>query len=281
MLKIFKKLRKRLRVWDLYIDKLQYKLEDIEQRLIEGNKQFINLQCDIKQEFTKQDERLINLECNTNIIYSIRNELTFIKILLQENSNSNSVFNSIYKNNYWGQGSGPGSNEQFCAGYVEFLQDFFKKYYIKSIVDCGCGDWQFSKNINFNGIDYKGFDVASFVVENNSKNYHKENIQFFLYDGDFSTLPSADLIICKDVLQHLPNAKIKEFIANLHKYKFALITNDIAENVNGDISLGGYRCLDLRKEPFNLNMQILYTLHRMPKAPDMPVMLWENKDLKA
>lgn len=160
---------------------------------------------------------------------------------------------------------------------MAFLQDFFRKNNIKSIVDCGCGDWQFSQNINFEGIDYKGFDVASFVVENNIKNFQKEHINFFLYDGDFNALPEADLIICKDVLQHLPNAKVKEFIANLHKYKFALITNDIGEKFNYDISLGGYRCLDLRQPPFKLEAKIVHTIKRMPKAPDMPVMLWENK----
>lgn len=165
---------------------------------------------------------------------------------------------------------------------MAFLQDFFKTHKIKSIVDCGCGDWQFSKNIDFSGISYKGFDVADFVISQNNAKYKKENVNFFLYNGDFSTLPSADLIICKDVLQHLPNAKIKEFIDNLHKFRFALITNDISgyygdELTNADIMIGGYRALDLRDEPFNLHCNVVHSIVRMPYAPNMLVMLWERQ----
>ena len=159
---------------------------------------------------------------------------------------------------------------------MAFLQDFFKQHNIKSIVDCGCGDWQFSKNIDFSGIDYKGFDVANFVIERNNATYKKDNVNFFLYNGDFSLLPSADLLLCKDVLQHLPNAKIQEFIANLHKFKFALITNDIDEIVNVDTSPDSGRALDLRQEPFNLNLEVVYSILRKPIRADMLVMLWAN-----
>lgn len=192
----------------------------------------------------------------------------------------NLTFNSIYKANLWGCGSGPGSDEKFCANYVKFLQDFFKEKKISSVVDCGCGDWQFSKNIDFSGVDYKGFDVASFVIERNINQFQKENINFFLYNGDFSLLPHADLIICKDVLQHLNNEKIKEFIANLHRFKFALITNDIDKNVNGDCLNGGYRVIDLRQAPFNLDLEVVFEFIRMPKAPNMLTMLWENPKFK-
>lgn len=215
---------------------------------------------------------------------TIEFNLSFIEELLIESNKDNhlnAVFNTIYKTQYWGNGSGSGSDENLCAGYVAFLQDFFVKHNIKSVVDCGCGDWQFSKNIDFSGIDYKGFDVASFVVERNLATYKRENVNFFLYNGDFSLLPSADLLICKDVLQHLSNAKIQEFIDNLHKFKFALITNDISgydmsEAINTDINTGECRGLDLRKEPFKLDCKVVHIL-RMPNAPEKPVMLWKNQ----
>lgn len=208
-------------------------------------------------------------------------QLSFVKELLIENNkdNPNAVFNTIYKTNAWGKGSGSGSDALLCAAYVKFLQDFFAKHKIKSVVDCGCGDWQFSRYIDFSGIDYKGFDVASFVIEQNTKVFQRENVNFTLYNGDFTLLPSADLLICKDVLQHLSNAKIQEFLGILPRFKFALITNDIAQNVNDDISTGDYRALDLRLKPFNLDLKVVHSILRMPNAPDMPVMLWENKSL--
>ena len=217
--------------------------------------------------------RLTALESNTSFIK---------QLLIESDKNSlNSVFNTIYKTNAWATGSGPGSDEKLCAGYVAFLQDFFKRHNIKSIVDCGCGDWQFSKNIDFSGIDYKGFDVANFVIMRNNATYKKDNVSFSLYNGDFALLPSADLLICKDVLQHLPNAKIQEFIDNLHKFKFALITNDISgyyadSATNKDIVVGDYRALDLRQKPFSVDCRVVHSILRMPNAPDMLVMLWTN-----
>lgn len=209
-----------------------------------------------------------------------QNSLIYQALIEANGDKLNFVFNSIYRANLWGCGSGPGSNEELCADYVNFLQNFFKEKKISEVVDCGCGDWQFSKNIDFSGIEYKGFDVASFVIEQNINRFQKENINFFLYDGNFNSLPSADLLICKDVLQHLNNIKINEFIANLSRFKFALITNDIAENVNSDCLNGRYRALDLRKAPFNLPLKVVFEITRMPKAPNMLTMLWENPKFK-
>ena len=212
-------------------------------------------------------------------------EVQFIKNLLlkQSANNLNTLFDVVYETNYWGSGSGSGSNENLCQGYVAFLQEFFKTYHIKSIVDAGCGDWQFSKNIDFSGITYQGFDVASFVINANTPRYSKDNISFHLYDGDFSKLPSADLLICKDVLQHLPIAKIQEFITILPRFKYALITNDIGTNNNTEILPTQGRTLDLREDPFYLDCSIVFEIQEnCPKSwgiKSKPVMLWKNPKL--
>lgn len=211
--------------------------------------------------------------------------MQFIKNLLlkQSANNLNTLFDVVYETNYWGSGSGSGSNENLCQGYVAFLQEFFKTHHIKSIVDAGCGDWQFSKNIDFSGITYQGFDVASFVINANTPRYSKDNISFHLYDGDFSKLPSADLLICKDVLQHLPIAKIKEFITILPRFKYALITNDIGTNNNTEILPTQGRTLDLREDPFYLDCSIVFEIQEnCPKSwgiKSKPVMLWKNPKL--
>ncbi|HHY1436434.1 TPA: methyltransferase domain-containing protein [Campylobacter jejuni] len=243
MLHIFKKLRKRLRGGGIYIDQIDHKINLIQTHL---NK--------------------------------IDFEINYIKTLLLNSNekNLNALFNTIYQTNAWGCGSGPGSNPIVTKEYVDFLHLFFKEKKIQSIVDIGCGDWQFSKNINFDKIQYTGYDVASFVIEKNNANYKKENINFILYDGDFNKVKSADLVICKDVLQHLPNNKILEFLNILPKFKFALIANDIGLKINEDILASRYRPLDLTKSPFNLNAKKVFSIDRMPTAPDIIVILWEN-----
>lgn len=209
--------------------------------------------------------------------------MQFIKALLikQNEKDLTRLFDVVYENNYWGNGSGSGSDELLCADYVRFLQDFFIKHKISSVTDAGCGDWQFSKNIRFDGMIYRGFDVSSFVIAANSAKYAKENVSFELYDGDFSKLASADLLICKDVLQHLPNAKVHEFIANLPRFKYALITNDIGSyKTNQDILPTEYRNLDLRLAPFNLKCEKVFEIQegfQSSGTESKSVFLWSNQ----
>ena len=210
-------------------------------------------------------------------------ELNFIKTLLLEahKDNLNYLFDSVYKSDIWVGGSGPGSDPELCKNYIAFLQEFFKENNIQSIVDCGCGDWQFSQYMDFSGIDYQGFDVAAFVVSQNNARFQKENVHFHLYDGDFLQLPAADLLICKDVLQHLDNQRIQTFIRQLPRFKFAILTNDICDPtnplLNADITSGSYRPLDLRKAPFSLDLKIVLQIDDgLSNGYDKTVMLWVN-----
>ncbi len=206
-------------------------------------------------------------------------KLDFIKtMLLKQNAqNLNMLFDTVYETNMWGNGSGSGSKEGLLRGYMMFLQDFLRKHEIHTIADVGCGDWQFSKNIDWGHASYTGYDVASFVINANNARYAKENINFVHYNGDFAQIQPADLLICKDVLQHLPNAKIHDFIAILPKFTYALIANDISEHVNADILPTQYRALDLRKPPFELPLEVVYCIERMPREPNIAVMLYDNK----
>lgn len=166
-----------------------------------------------------------------------------------------SQFEQIYAENKWLYGSGEGSQRQHTKRYTSFLQGFLRKNKIKSVVDMGCGDWQFSQFIHWDGIDYRGFDVVSSVIEANQRKFAVPGIRFQLTVGDGSDLPSADLLIAKDVLQHWSNDAIKAFMPNFKKYPYCLITNCVNPNgktTNHDIENGGFRYLDLRLAPFGM-----------------------------
>ena len=65
---------------------------------------------------------------------------------------------------------------------------------------------------------------------------------------------SADLLISKDVLQHLSNKLVHQFIKNnlrKGKYKWVILTNNRGSE-NRDISNGGYRMIDLAASPFEV-----------------------------
>ena len=170
-------------------------------------------------------------------------------------------FSTIYATDEWGGGSGEGSFAVHTRGYGGFLERFARQKNISSIVDIGCGDWQFSRLIDWGESRYLGVDVVPAVIEANRRQFGSDKVDFQLYDGDFSSLPAADLVIIKDVLQHLSHARINDFLATLPRYKFALITNCInpaGETENRDIPDGGFRQLDLQRPPFELEAEEVY-----------------------
>ena len=172
------------------------------------------------------------------------------------------AFVHIYENGVWGKNeqgegwSGEGSSLAATKKYRSFLQGFLRKSGIKTVVDVGCGDWEFSKKINWEGIDYTGYDVVESVIRKNQKQFNSDNLHFICGNALTMDLPQADLLICKDVLQHLSNENIMLFLTQISKFKYCLITNDIDPNMidtlNLEISDGGYRRLDLTQPPFNV-----------------------------
>lgn len=172
------------------------------------------------------------------------------------------VFEEIYEKNVWTYGSGHGSLPEATKGYRRFLEKFIKKNRIKTIVDFGCGDWQFSKLVNWQDVKYHGYDIVDSLIEFNIKNYGNTNIKFSLTPDSWLDLKEAELLIVKDVLQHLSNEEVTKFI-NIasKKYKFMLITNGTnpSKMTNSEIKTGEYRPLDIRKNPFNLKANRTYS----------------------
>jgi SAM-dependent methyltransferase len=172
------------------------------------------------------------------------------------------VFDDIYRNAKWGRNgdggstSGSGSLLQTTLVYRTFLQRFLKDNQVRSVVDAGCGDWEFSSAIDWTGIDYKGFDVVPSVIAEDKKKYEKTNIHFFVADIVESDLPAADLLIVKHVLQHLPTTAVQRFLTQLPKYRHALIVDSVnpttLSSPNWDIAPGAFRYLDVTGPPFNV-----------------------------
>ena len=147
----------------------------------------------------------------------------------------------------------PGSTLEITREYRAYVEDFMKKHAVKSVVDAGCGDWSFSSAIDWGDASYLGVDIASDVIEAVRKKHEKGKIKFEV--GDITEdLPAADLLISKDVLQHLSNELIHKFIKNnlrKSKYKWVILTNDRSSE-NQDIRNGEYRMIDLTAPPFNV-----------------------------
>jgi SAM-dependent methyltransferase len=171
------------------------------------------------------------------------------------------AFNRIYAEGTWGKDvagrgtSGTGSTLEITREYRAYVEDFMRTHAVTSVVDAGCGDWTFSSAIDWGNASYLGVDVASDVIEAVRRKHEKGKIRFQV--GDITQdLPAADLLISKDVLQHLSNELVHKFIKNnlrMGKYKWVILTNDRSSRPqNLDTVPGGYRAIDLAAPPFEL-----------------------------
>ena len=141
---------------------------------------------------------------------------------------------------------------------------------IKSVSDIGCGDWEFSQYINWDDLTYKGYDIVESVIQSNNKKFAKPNIEFKLLK-DYNKISHSDLLICKDVLQHLNHKEVNKFIEIVFpKFKKILLTNDVSNNslnddsrYNKDLKPGEYAWFDIRKGPYLLKAKTLlkYNVH--------------------
>jgi SAM-dependent methyltransferase len=162
------------------------------------------------------------------------------------------AFTRIYQSDTWGGGSGQGSKPEFNGEYIATLHRFLHLNQIRSVVDFGCGDWQFSRLIHWGDVVYTGIDIVDSVVASNRDHHQSANIRFQVFDG-LGSLPCADLLLVKDVLQHLPNPLVSSYLEHFKaKYKWLIITNDDLPqaDLNQEISTGAWRPLRLDLPPF-------------------------------
>lgn len=182
-------------------------------------------------------------------------------------SSVSETFSKIYQNNVWGNGSGVGSLPEHTVGYRKTLIDLIRSKNIRTVLDYGCGDWQFSSLIPWRDLVdyYTGVDVVDFVVDDLSKKFSSDSVDFQLVT-DHWRFPESDLIICKDVMQHIPNAIVRDLLAQMIKNsRYVLLTNDVlgpqkdTERLNSDCEVGDWRPLDFSLQPWNLSVQKLLT----------------------
>jgi SAM-dependent methyltransferase len=166
------------------------------------------------------------------------------------------VFTNIYETDEWKGGSGEGSTVAATAPYRRILEHVLASPDVRSVTDVGCGDWQFSGLVNWQGKSYVGIDVVPELIERNARLAPADS-RFLCADARTSEVPRADLLVMKDVLQHWPITDIKRFVdRNRPRFRYLLLTNDVAsvhcppELLNSECALGAWRTLDLELPPF-------------------------------
>lgn len=168
------------------------------------------------------------------------------------------AFDRVYTNNFWGSSqsrSGLGSEKDFTAPYAEALAKMVHDRRFRRILDAPCGDLNWMADlVKKHGWDYRGGDVSALVVKQVQERHPGLAVQTF--DICESPFPDADVWHCRDCLFHLPFADIRKVFANFSRSRipYALLTTHRARLLhrNLDVSIGGFRYLDLQRAPFNL-----------------------------
>jgi hypothetical protein len=168
------------------------------------------------------------------------------------------AFTKIYEKDLWAlEGQDPQTD--LMQRFATLAEETMRRCNIRSVVEVGCGFWSYAKLVDWSRVTYDGFDVAPGVINYNGGTYGTPTIRFHLLANETELLP-ADLLICRDVLQHLPTEDVLNYLGIFRNlFSHMLIVNDIspADNLNGPIEHAGYRALRLDLPPFNETYEIL------------------------
>jgi hypothetical protein len=197
------------------------------------------------------------------------------------------VFSNVYQNNLWGMASpevesqfysGPGSSDpQIVDPYVQTVQKFFASLPTKkNAVDLGCGDFRVGSRIVDSFDSYTACDVVPELVHFNQEYWRHLPVKFRVVDLVKDEIPTGDVLILRQVLQHLSNADISRFIQLIPRdFSFLLVTehlpseNDFLANkdkVSGaDIRLGSGSGVVLTEPPFSVNFKSETPLLSVPQ----------------
>lgn len=161
---------------------------------------------------------------------------------------------------YSGAGShDPKTMEPYVKEVASFLRSLEKPV---EICDLGCGDFNIGSQLLPYVYKYIAVDIVPELIERNKEKYTKENLTFQCLDLAKDTLPSGNVAILRQVLQHLSNAEIAQIVPKLKVYDHVILTEHVPKGIfkpNIDIISGqGIRLkkksgIDLSAAPFYMD----------------------------
>jgi hypothetical protein len=197
------------------------------------------------------------------------------------------IFSHVYQNKLWGVASpenespfysGPGSSDpDIVDPYVETVKRFFASLPTKKkAVDLGCGDFRVGSRILDSFDSYTACDVVPELVQFNQLYWRHLPVEFLVVDLVKDEIPTGDVLILRQVLQHLSNDDISKITQSIPRdFSYLLLTEHLpSENnflanrdiVSGtDIRLGSGSGVVLTQPPYSMNFKSETTLLSVPQ----------------
>jgi len=141
------------------------------------------------------------------------------------------IFSAVYARKMWGGGAA-----DYCSGHGSHLNDHVDPY-VQSVsafldqfprtvdvVDLGCGDFNVGRQIRSKAARYTACDVVPSLIARNKTVYADLDVDFRVVDITEDELPQGDVVIIRQVLQHLSNAAIMKVVKKLGQFRYLVLT---------------------------------------------------------
>ncbi len=166
------------------------------------------------------------------------------------------MFTRIWVNNSWRcleTRSGNGSSLAETVALRQWLPGTLQNLACTSLADLGCGDLNWIKEILPQLRFYFGYDIVPGLMGELRQNFHQQRNCFFSELDIVMQAPAqADVILCRDVLTHLPldaSVQVVQRVRESGAQYFIATTHD--KGRNHFISTGSWFQIDMRAPPFN------------------------------
>ena len=173
--------------------------------------------------------------------------------------NTSDVFLKIYRERSWpsaGSVSGWGSELRSTGQIIRELPGFLRRFFVRTMLDVPCGDFNWMRHVDLDGIDYIGADVVSDLITTNQAAYGSAHRRFLHLNLLSDSLPDCDLIFCRDCLFHFSHADVFRAFETFAKSRarYLLTTTFTCRTYprNGNIETGQWTPINLEMAPYDL-----------------------------
>jgi hypothetical protein len=149
------------------------------------------------------------------------------------------AFDEVYRRGMWRQGkslSGIGSEGPLAERYVSLVREYAAAHGLRTALDGGAGDFSVGSRLAMNFDRYTAMDVSPRIIDIDRQKFAGpawQHVEFIVADLTAGPFPSAELVLIRQVLQHLTNVQIGMVLKNLEasSWRRALITEDVHDPV--------------------------------------------------
>lgn len=142
-------------------------------------------------------------------------------------------FGRIYREKLWGGAqhtdffSGDGSIPEVVEPYVSSVRTLLSQRPPSDVVEIGCGDFAVASRLIALARTYTACDVVPELIERNRRMFVRDNLTFRAIDAVTDPLPPGDLVIVRQVFQHLRNDQIQAILRKFARYRTWIISEHV------------------------------------------------------